>query len=358
VFEASALSNLKSLQGPILVTGHTGFKGTWLVELLESLGFEVVGLSLPAEQDSLRDRIGSERGYVDFFVDVNNSGKVNEIVATINPGFIFHLAAQAIVSEAFANPAKTYLTNMVGTLNVIEAAKNLSQCRGVQVITTDKVYWNDESGKAFSEQDAIFGYDPYSGSKVGAEAVVAGLQSLYKDRHGLLIQSVRAGNVIGGGDFAINRLLPDIVRSILNEEVFVVRNPESTRPWQHVLEPLTGYVMAAERMLKYQDNSPYNFGPTEDSLSVSQVISIVREIWPKLVINTADGKALRMHEAKTLQISPTKAIHELGWTPIFSQQKAIELTINWWDKVLSGKSSPLSAMRSDIELLTSGSVND
>lgn len=349
---------LKSLKGPILVTGHTGFKGTWLVELLEHFGFEVVGLSLAPQQHSLRQRINESRKYKDFFVDINDFNHVAEVFNAVKPSFVFHLAAQAIVSEAFNNPADTYLTNVIGTLNVIEAAKNLNNCKGVQVITTDKVYWNDNSGKSFTELDPLFAYDPYSGSKVAAEAVVAGLQSLYIDRHGLLIQSVRAGNVIGGGDYAVNRLIPDIVRSVESNGVLLVRNPSSTRPWQHVLEPLIGYLLAAESMLGSGDLSPYNFGPIEESLAVSQVIDIAKRIWPELTIEFDLDNHIEMHEAKTLQISPSKAMEMLGWRPIFTQESAVELTINWWDKVIKGKSTPLESMKSDIDLVLAGLRND
>ena len=172
----ASFSELKSLQGPVLVTGHTGFKGAWFMELLASLGINAVGLSLPAESGSLRDRLGLERNYSEYFVNVNDAVLIQETINSIKPAFVFHLAAQAIVSESFHNPYETYLTNVLGTLNVIEATKDSGGCRGIQVITTDKVYSNDNSGKSFSEVDSLFGCDPYSGSKVATEAVVSGLQ--------------------------------------------------------------------------------------------------------------------------------------------------------------------------------------
>lgn len=346
----SDFSTLRSLQGPILVTGHTGFKGAWLVELLENLGFEVIGLSLEPDEGSLRQRIASARKYQEFFVDINDAEEVKCVFETVKPSFVFHLAAQAIVSVAFKNPSPTFLTNIVGTLNVIEAAKNLDGCKGVQVITTDKVYQNDNSGKSFTESDSLFAYDPYSGSKVATEAIVAGLQSLYKERHGLLIQSVRAGNVIGGGDYAVDRLIPDIVRSMQNEHALRVRNPSSTRPWQHVLEPLIGYLLAAENLVLNGQMDSYNFGPLDKSLPVSRVIEISKGIWPDLQVDYEEVNAQKMYEALALQISPSKAINQLGWKPIFSQETAVELTINWWEKVLKGKCSPLEAMKADIDL--------
>jgi CDP-glucose 4,6-dehydratase len=351
VLNIASFSELKSLQGPVLVTGHTGFKGAWFMELLASLGINAVGLSLPAESGSLRDRLGLERKYSEYFVNVNDAVLIQETINSIKPAFVFHLAAQAIVSESFHNPYETYLTNVLGTLNVIEATKDSGGCRGIQVITTDKVYSNDNSGKSFSEVDSLFGCDPYSGSKVATEAVVSGLQQSYEEKFGILIQSVRAGNVIGGGDFAKDRLIPDLVRSYTMNNELKVRNPESTRPWQHVLDPLIGYLFAAENMLIKRDSSPFNFGPVEKSLSVAEVVSIARSTWPHLKVNSNINNLSGIHEAHTLRVSPTKAKEVLGWQPFFTQQEAVNMTLNWWNDVLTNEVTPYEAMQNDIEVI-------
>jgi CDP-glucose 4,6-dehydratase len=358
VHKVEAFSELKSLQGPVLVTGHTGFKGAWFMELLSSLGINAVGLSLPAERGSLRDRLGSERKYSEYFVNVNDAALIQETINSIKPAFVFHLAAQAIVTESFHKPYETYVTNVLGTLNVIEATKESGGCRGIQVITTDKVYSNDNSGKPFSEIDSLFGCDPYSGSKVATEAVVSGLQKSYQEKYGILIQSVRAGNVIGGGDFAKDRLIPDLVRSYTMDSELKVRNPESTRPWQHVLDPLIGYLFAAENMLLKKDSSSFNFGPIEKSLSVDEVISIARSTWPGLKVISSIDHQSGIHEAQSLRVSPTKAEEVLGWQPVFTQQEAVNLTLNWWNKVLKNELTAFEAMQNDIQIVLGKILHD
>lgn len=343
------LPNLKALNGPILVTGHTGFKGSWLIELLTIHGFDVIGLALPPTEDSLYARFSGSKRYKEFFADINDAKNLREIICEIKPSFVFHLAAQALVIDAYNQPFETYRTNIAGTLNIIEAASLSSTCRGVQVITTDKVYFNTNVGKSFVEGDPLFGTDPYSGSKVGAESVVSGLQKIMKEKSGLLIQSVRAGNVIGGGDFAANRLIPDMIRSHIAGAELMIRNPKSTRPWQHVLDPLIGYLIAAEYLLSTDDFGPFNFGPNEPSLQVSRVIELALEILPtRFLLSTHEDK---IHtESKTLEISPEKASQYLQWDPLFTQEHAIGLTMQWWRKVLYEGMPPLMAVQHDITL--------
>lgn len=343
------LPRLKALEGPILITGHTGFKGTWLIELLKVHGFDVVGLSLPPIDGSLYSRISSESSYVEHFANINNLEVLSKLLQDIQPVFIFHLAAQALVFDAYENPFETYRTNVMGTLNLIEVASSLSSCRGIQVITTDKVYLNSDIGKAFIETDPLFGKDPYSGSKVGTESVVSGLQNMMRTKFGLLIQSVRAGNVIGGGDYAANRLIPDLIRSHISGTELLIRNPRSTRPWQHVLDPLIGYVNAAEYLLSTEEYGPFNFGPNEPSLSVSKVLSLALEILPTKFSYSSSEESWRV-ESSRLEISPEKSAQLLNWRPVFTQERAIELTMRWWNKVLHQNDSPLSAMHSDISI--------
>ena len=342
------LTQLKSLEGPVLITGHTGFKGSWLVELLRRHGVDVVGLALPPEENSLYARLSHPRSFKEHFVDINNIDRLSAAVKEIKPGFIFHLAAQAIVLDAYQQPFDTYRTNVLGTLNLIEAATKTTSCRGIQVVTTDKVYFNDNLGKAFVETDALLGSDPYSGSKVGTESVVSGLQKLLRVEHNILIQSVRAGNVIGGGDLAPNRLIPDLIRSYVQGSELIVRNPASTRPWQHVLDPLFGYLESAENMLLKGACEPFNFGPTEPSLPVSDVLKLSLEYFPTHV-SFNPFEVPKFDEARFLEISPSKALLELGWMPIFTQEEAIKFTMVWWQKVLVQGISAFDAMNSDIE---------
>lgn len=343
------LPNLKALNGPILITGHTGFKGTWLIELLTIHGFDVVGLSLPPAANSLYSRVLETTKYKEYFADVNDFAAISKLIQEIKPVFIFHLAAQALVFDAYEKPFETYRTNITGTLNIIETALSASTCRGIQVITTDKVYFNTNSGKSFVETDPLFGKDPYSGSKVGAESVVSGLQNMMKAEHGLLIQSVRAGNVIGGGDFAKNRLIPDLVRSYVQGTELIIRNPNSTRPWQHVLDPLIGYLKAAEYLLATEECGPFNFGPTEPSLPVSKVLEFALEILPtKFSVTTVED--LSRLESLQLDINPNKSALHLKWQPIFTQEQAIKLSMQWWKNVLHEEESALSAIHADISL--------
>jgi CDP-glucose 4,6-dehydratase len=341
------LTQLKSLEGPVLITGHTGFKGSWMVELLRSHGVNVVGLSLPPKEDSLYTRLNHPSSFKEYFVDINNLDLLSAAIKEIKPGFIFHLAAQAIVLDAYQQPFDTYRTNVLGTLNLLEAATKTASCRGIQVVTTDKVYFNDNLGKAFVETDALFGLDPYSGSKVGTESVVSGLQKLLRVEHNILIQSVRAGNVIGGGDLAPNRLIPDLIRSYIHGNELIIRNPASTRPWQHVLDPVFGYLESAENMLANGMCEPINFGPTEPSLPVSEVLKLSVEYFPANVIFNSP-EIPKFDEACFLEISPRKALLELNWMPIFTQEEAIKYTMVWWQKVLVQGISAIDAINSDI----------
>lgn len=347
------LPKLKALNGPILITGHTGFKGSWLIELLTIHGLDVVGLSLPPTEDSLYSRLSKTSKYQEYFADINDFAAISKLIQEIKPKFIFHLAAQALVLDAYEKPFETYRTNVMGTLNIIEAAAATSTCRGIQVITTDKVYCNTNSGKSFVETDPLFGKDPYSGSKVGAESVVSGLQNVMKDEHGLLIQSVRAGNVIGGGDYAKNRLIPDLVRSYVLGTELIIRNPQSTRPWQHVLDPLIGYLKAAEYLLTTEESGPFNFGPNEPSLPVSKVLECALDVLPTKYRIASVEDSSRM-ESILLEINPEKAAVQLLWQPIFKQEQAIRLTMLWWKQVLDRNESALVAMHTDISLALNG----
>jgi CDP-glucose 4,6-dehydratase len=334
---------------PILLTGHTGFKGTWMTLLLEAIGIEVVGLSLPPEADSLYCLLGRESKIPDFFGDIRSAEFTKSVMMKIKPSAVIHMAAEPLVIESYAHPERTFETNVMGTVNVLSAARE-SEVDIVQVITTDKVYKNLNSGKRFSEDDPLAGKDPYSASKVGTETVVSAWKQLYEVHGGTLIHSVRAGNVIGGGDLAKNRLLPDVVRSLQERKPVEIRSLNSTRPWQHVLDPLTGYLDALSLNWKENKQENFNFGPLEKSLSVAEVLKIVHEKVPNFqwVESKSSSETL---ESKTLDLSSEKATTLLGWKPRLLQEEAVLKTLEWWN--LDGRSpcSPFESCIADIQEL-------
>jgi CDP-glucose 4,6-dehydratase len=243
------LPALRALSGPVLVTGHSGFKGTWLTLLLEKLGIEVVGFSLSPEKDSLFDRASRTGAISEVFADIRDYERLNSYINSVKPSAIIHMAAQPLVLESYRLPKDTFDVNVMGTVNVLDSAFNTDSVKAVIVVTTDKVYRNDNSGLAFIESDPLEGKDPYSASKVGTEAVVAAWQQIQRTSGGPKVVAVRAGNVIGGGDWGDSRLLPDLIRSFSSGQKMTVRNPASTRPWQHVLDPLSGYISTLEAVL-------------------------------------------------------------------------------------------------------------
>ena len=275
----SQLPALRSNSGPVLVTGHTGFKGTWLTLLLEKLGVEVVGFSLSPEKDSLFDRAGRTGAIKEVFADIRDYELLNTYITSIKPSAIIHMAAQPLVLESYRLPKETFDVNVMGTVNVLDSAFKTDSVQAIVVVTTDKVYRNDNSGRAFIESDPLEGKDPYSASKVGTEAAVAAWQQIQRISGGPKVVAVRAGNVIGGGDWGDNRLLPDLIRSFSSGQKMAVRNPASTRPWQHVLDPLGGYISALEAILGGEKISSVNFGPDTQSIAVSEVVKIAVETW-------------------------------------------------------------------------------
>jgi CDP-glucose 4,6-dehydratase len=266
---------LRELPGPLLLTGHTGFKGTWMTFLLEHLNVPVVGYSLHAEEDSLFDRAERTAAIPEVFADIRDYETLEKFIDLHKPSIIIHMAAQPLVLKSYENPRETFDVNVMGTVNVLDIAIKKNFVKAIIVVTTDKVYRNDNSGRAFVETDPLEGKDPYSASKVGAEAVVSAYQQVSKVDGGPSVVSVRAGNVIGGGDYAVNRLLPDLIRGYLNSKIVQIRNPESTRPWQHVLDPLLGYLLALESAITVKTFDSFNFGPDEsEQINVNEVINV------------------------------------------------------------------------------------
>ena len=345
----SVYRQLQNLPGPVLITGHTGFKGTWLTLLLERLEIQTIGLSLPPEKDSLFTRAKRSGIIPEEFVDIRDLVAVSNFFRKYRPSAVIHMAAQPLVLESYRAPIETFETNVMGTANILDSALKTETVRAIISVTTDKVYRNNDSGLLFNESDPLGGKDPYSASKVGTECVITAWQQLSKIQGGPKIISVRAGNVIGGGDWAKNRLLPDIIRGFKNNEVVQIRNSASTRPWQHVLDPLNGYLLAIEAILAGSDITSFNFGPIGESLSVREVAEISKSQWPnptELTLN--ESIELNPIEAINLGLDSSLAREFLRWDQHWSQEDAVIMTIKWWKKHLLDGLSAEEACEIDI----------
>jgi CDP-glucose 4,6-dehydratase len=340
---------LKSLHGPILVTGHTGFKGTWLTLMLEALQIPVVGLSLPPVKNSLYVNCNRQDAIPEIYGDIRSHETVLSAFKDYQPSAVIHMAAQPLVLESYKTPVETFETNVMGTVNILDASTKNFHTKSVICVTTDKVYKNIETRKRFSENDPLSGKDPYSASKVGSEAAISAWQQISRVTNGIPIVSVRAGNVIGGGDSSEDRLLPDIVRSFISNTSPVLRNPSSTRPWQHALDPLIGYLQALEFSLSNTSSSSYNFGPDEESLSVCNVAKIALNAWndSDLTIFESENE-ISNFESLTLELDSSLAARELNWSPLWTQEEAIRSTLLWWKSVQSKQKSPLEACSEEI----------
>jgi CDP-glucose 4,6-dehydratase len=344
--EKSVGAVLRNLDGPVLVTGHTGFKGTWLTRYLTHLDVEVVGFSLPLEGDELYVRAKLQGQIKEKFSNICDFDSIGSFIKSTKPGAIIHLAAQPLVLESYLDPINTFSTNVMGTANVLEAARKSEQTQGIMIVTTDKVYENTEKNEKFRETSSLLGKDPYSASKVGAENVAIAWRNLLFSGGVSNISVARSGNVIGGGDYSKNRLMPDIVRAHENKKVLEIRNPESTRPWQHVLDPLHGYILALERAISMPDPDTYNFGPSQPSLSVREVLDNTQDVWPDIEYRILNKETA--YESKYLDLDSSHAQVKLNWEPKYSQEEAIKLTLQWWDGVLKDKVAPQKAIDEDI----------
>jgi len=335
-----AFTKLKSLDGPILITGHTGFKGTWLTLLLREMGIATVGLSLPAEKESLYNRMARQGSIPEEFLDINDRALTLKCVKSFAPAVVVHLAAQPIVRDSYLHPVETFSTNVLGTAHVLDACMKVKSVKAVGVVTTDKVYRNEESGIPFKETDPLGGKDPYSASKSATESVVAAWQEIAKNESGPRIVSLRAGNVIGGGDFAPDRLLPDLIRAVSLKKSLIVRNPLSTRPWQHVLDSLFGYLLAVEYSLREPSFSDFNFGPAEKSLEVREVLNVAQDfLGSRLQIQFQQDESSNNRESVQLQLDSSRARKHLGWNQCWSQKSAVLSTLKWWINLESGAAS-------------------
>jgi len=329
---------LRELPGPLLLTGHTGFKGTWMTFLLEHLTVPVVGYSLPAELDSLYERAERTGAIPEVFADIRDYKTLESFIDLHKPSTIIHMAAQPLVLKSYESPRETFDVNVMGTVNVLDIAFKKDFVKAIIVVTTDKVYRNDNSGRAFIETDPLEGKDPYSASKVGTEAVVAAWQQIAKVIGGPKVTSVRAGNVIGGGDFAENRIIPDLIRSVLTGKSTEIRNPISTRPWQHVLDPCVGYIITAEKLIEGGTLGSLNFGPEVSSYSVQQVASIGKSVIPEISYQVVSREnSQNSLEAESLNLCSILSGKELNWAPKWDSEKACQITFNWWKNLLTGR---------------------
>jgi CDP-glucose 4,6-dehydratase len=316
----------------VLITGHTGFKGCWLSLILKELGAILVGVSLPlSDANKLYEEAKiSEEFEREFFVDIRESSIVDEILRATNPDYVFHLAAQAFVRNSVRNPIDSISTNVLGTANVLVSSLKRESVRGVTIVTTDKVYENTTMTHAYIESDRLGGKDPYSASKAAAEIIVAAIQ-FSNNPFDIPVTTVRAGNVIGGGDWGEDRLIPDIVRSILSNSPVSIRNPNSTRPWQYILDCLYGYLLVAESQLQGVSDFPksINFGP-EESLSVFEIINLFETEFNRKI-------EIKIHESQIpenpwLALNSSLAAKQLGWHPKFSPAEAVKQTADWYVK--------------------------
>ncbi|MFH1884606.1 MAG: CDP-glucose 4,6-dehydratase [Planctomycetota bacterium] len=325
----------------VLVTGHTGFKGGWLALWLLELGADVVGYALePDTEPSLFRTLEMEKDIEHHIGDVRDYNAVQRVVETFRPEIVFHLAAQPLVRRSYRLPKETFDINIGGTVNVLEAIRHIGCVRSCVVITTDKVYKNQEWVWGYREIDPMGGSDPYSASKGAAEIVIGSyIRSFFGEKNcQTCCASVRAGNVIGGGDYAEDRILPDAVRAMLNGTTLGVRNPASTRPWQFVLEPLSGYLALAQKQLEDPEHfsGAWNFGPRPDD--VQTVEQIVKSFYNILgrgnYEDLSSRQAAELNESRMLTLCCDKANHQLKWTPVYSILEAVRRTAKWYEAVL------------------------
>ncbi|MEO0453860.1 MAG: CDP-glucose 4,6-dehydratase [Verrucomicrobiota bacterium] len=347
----------------VLVTGHTGFKGAWLCEWLLSLGAEVTGYSLPDipttpslfEQLGLSQRVNDQRG------DVRDSVQIRRVIRDLEPDFVFHLAAQPLVRLSYDQPVETWNTNVLGTIHILEALKNLSNPCVAVLITTDKVYENHEWLHGYRECDPLGGYDPYSSSKAAAELAIQSWRNSFFQKHSVKVASVRAGNVIGGGDWALDRIVPDSIRALKEGDSIPVRNKVATRPWQHVLEPLSGYLLLASRIAASVEVerlsssqaaaeelcTAFNFGPhLESNRTVKDLVEEILKHWPGSWDDQSDPHA--PHEAGKLNLVWDKSHHLLNWQPRWRFAETIKKTIEWYQRMDQG-ANPLDLTRNQIQ---------
>ena len=320
----------------VFITGHTGFKGTWLTAMLLESGAEITGFS--CDEKELFKLAGFEKEIRHVRGDVRDRQALLKAVKETEPELIFHLAAQPIVRTGLREPVCTYEVNVLGTVNLLDAVRQVQSVRSVLNVTTDKVYKNTEKEEGYTEKDTLGGSDPYSNSKSCSELVTDCYRKSYLNSHGVAVSTARAGNVIGGGDFSKDRIIPDCVRAAIKKEIVTLRNPGSIRPYQHVLDPLAAYLMIAER--QYGDpcaSSAYNIGPAEkDCISTRQLVTIFSEEWGE-GFTWQERQEKASAEAGILKLDCSKAEKELGWSPVWDVRQAVRKTVEWYKRWNGGE---------------------
>lgn len=339
--QAMIAEALKAYSGRrVLVTGHTGFKGAWLCAWLERLGSKTTGYALPPESRSLflqariSDRMRSLEG------DVRDLAHLQAAVREAEPEIVFHMAAQSLVRPSYDFPVETFATNVMGTAHLLEAIRGVPSIKAVVIITSDKCYENDGRSTPFSETDPMGGHDPYSASKGAAELVTSAYARSFFETSRCTVASGRAGNVIGGGDWAVDRIVPDLARAAETGATAVIRRPSAVRPWQHVLEPLGGYLLLGHRAATegHRFSGAWNFGPSEDEIvPVRELVEQLRGRWPELKV-AYQSEQTGPHEAAVLRLDCTKARNELGWRPALGLSRALDMTAEWYREAAEGSS--------------------
>ena len=324
----------------VLVTGHTGFKGTWLSLWLQRLSAEVHGVSLPPPKNgkNLFSLVKLKKNIDSHFIDIRKKDILKKIIIKIKPEIIFHLAAQPLVKESYKNPINTIDTNIMGTVNLLEICREFKIAQTIIIITTDKVYKNKEQKKPYDENSELGGFDPYSSSKASVELITSSYRDSFFNDMGVSIATARAGNVIGGGDWSANRIIPDAISAWSKNKKLIIENPRSTRPWQHVLDSLYGYILLAQKINKNINLSgAYNFGPlNKKQYSVLDIINIGKKYFNNSKISIKRKKT-KYHQTELLNLNTKKSKDILGFHPRWNTLKSIETTMNWYKKFYLGK---------------------
>jgi CDP-glucose 4,6-dehydratase len=326
----------------VLVTGHTGFKGSWLSLWLKQLGADVAGISLaPETQPNHWNFLGLETTVQHHELDIRHATEVASVFRATQPEVVFHLAAQPLVRRSYRDPLETWSTNVMGTANVLEACRHTSSVRAILAVTTDKCYENQDWAWGYRETDRLGGHDPYSASKASSELVAASYRRAFFHSDGSpLLATARAGNVIGGGDWSEDRLIPDLVRAIAAKQSLEIRSPNATRPWQHVLESLSGYLLLGQKLIERNQTceGSWNFGPERSgNRAVADVLNGLQTHWPEM--HWHQTAVPQPHEANLLYLDSAKAHNQLGWQPVWNLDTTLEKTADWYRAFQSSQST-------------------
>ena len=338
--EQMKLNNAFFKDKTVLVTGHTGFKGTWICKVLVRMGAKVIGYALPAPTNpSLFSLSGIENDIVSIIGDIRDLKKLCDTVQQYQPSIVIHMAAQPLVRESYENPVYTYETNVMGTVNICEAVRKSKSVKSLVNVTTDKVYKNNEWCWGYRETDGLGGFDPYSNSKSCSELITSSYSKSFFQNIDIAVSTCRAGNVIGGGDFAKDRIIPDCVRAVEGNREILVRNPYSIRPYQHVLEPVCTYLQIAELQIANKSYaSAYNVGPEDgDCITTGNLVDLFCEKWGENLTWKNVGEQNTVHEANFLKLDCSKIKEAFHWTPTWDVETAVEKTVEWSKAFLSGQ---------------------